>query len=988
MDLRFVLLLLCFLLSGFSALLYQTAWAREFAFVFGTSEVAIAAVLAGYMGGLALGSALAARIAPRLTRPVLAYGILELGIAAGALAIPLEMRGLTAVYVAGFGGGDVTEPGAIATAFRLLGAFALLLPPTALMGATLPLLARQAIRRDEQIGPRIGALYAINTAGAIGGTLCAAFLLLPALGLRQTIYLGALLNGVVFVAAAGLARGAMAPIRPAAEVDPRPEARWILPLVAVSGAVSFTYEVLWTRLLSQLLGSSLHAFATMLASFLLGIALGSAAGGRSARRAERAATGFAVSQLGICLLAVAAFAASDRLPDLAARLGTGGLANPLALAPIAVAVLLPVALCIGATFPLAVRVTAPGAEGTARATARVYAWNTVGAIAGAIGAGFVLLPRIGFAGTVRLGCATSLALAVATCLCARPRLRAPLVAAGALAAVLVLLPVRTPWRLLRSAPLTSVVHDGPARYYAVGRSSTVLLLENPGDFTLYTNGLPEARVTKPDGVPGRARLAHWLGLLPVLLKPDSERLLVIGLGGGTALEGIPPGVERVDVVELEPEVVAANRRIGAERALDPLAEPRTRVCVNDARGALMLSDRRYDAIVSQPSHPWTAGASHLYTREFFELARDHLVDDGVFVQWIGLRFVDEGLLRSLVATFTAVFPFVQVYQPVPTALLFAGSRRPHPLGGDPAALAASPDHFARHDILSIEDAASALVLDDAGARALAGGAAINSDDRNLLASRSALLGRAALTPPSLHNLLAGYDPLPALADRLDRVELVNALARRGSFRRAEALAGSFPEPDRDTAQGYLDLAQKRPRSAGRHFHRALELAPRSLAVLAGAALAGMPASPDPPAPIATLRRALALERRGDATELAALDADLAVLARDPLLSDATTDLRVAWRLRSGDPARGAEALALLDRELHRADQPAFQLRRAEAARLAGQPQVAWVTLDDVSRRLLKRGGAGFARQALALADRLPDHPLAMEIRERLRHGGR
>ena len=214
MDHRFLLLLLCFLLSGFSALLYQTAWTREFSFVFGTSEIAVAVVLAGYMGGLALGSVLAARFAPRIRRPVLVYGALELGIALAALAIPLGIQGLTAAYVAIFARDLPMEPGTAATFFRLAGAFLLMLAPTALMGATLPLLARHAVRHDAEIGPRIGALYATNTMGAIGGTVCAAFLLLPWLGLRQTVYVGALGNGLVFLAAVALSRGASAPATP------------------------------------------------------------------------------------------------------------------------------------------------------------------------------------------------------------------------------------------------------------------------------------------------------------------------------------------------------------------------------------------------------------------------------------------------------------------------------------------------------------------------------------------------------------------------------------------------------------------------------------------------------------------------------------------------------------------------------------------------------------------------------------------------------
>src|SRR5262245_6970323 len=376
----FALLLVCFFLSGFSALLYETAWTRDFAFVFGTSELAVVAVLAAYMAGLALGAALAARYAPRIRRPGLAYGVLELGIALWALALPAAIRAVSALYLGWLGGLDaLPETLGLAThAFHLAGAFAVLVPCTALMGATLPLLANYAITRDDQIGSRVGLLYAANPTGAIAGTTTAAVMLLPALGLRDTVYVGAAVNALVFAAAAALARTAL---RGAAEAArPARGIPWILPAIAISGAVSFSYEVLWFRLLGQLLGGSTAAFSTMLASFLAGIALGSALASRWAATPAAASLGFAAAQLATGAIAWLAYRAADRLPGWAAALG----ASVNSLAPgalLASAVLLPLTLCIGATFPFAVRLLAPDAAAASAASARVYAWNTVGAIA-------------------------------------------------------------------------------------------------------------------------------------------------------------------------------------------------------------------------------------------------------------------------------------------------------------------------------------------------------------------------------------------------------------------------------------------------------------------------------------------------------------------------------------------------------------------------------------------------------------------------------
>jgi spermidine synthase len=307
---------------------------------------------------------------------------------------------------------------------------------------------------------------------------------------------------------------------------------------------------------------------------------------------------------------------------------------------------------------------------------------------------------------------------------------------------------------------------GEIVYAAVGRSSSVLLVDVGSHFQLSTNGLAEARIERA-GMLLQGTIAHWLGLLPALLRPEARDLLVIGLGGEMALEPVPSTIESIDVIELEPKVLAANQRVPALRAIDPLADPRARVHLGDARGALRLTQKRYDAIVSQPSHPWTAGASRLYTREFFSLVRSHLSPDGVFVQWIGLRFVDAALLRALVATLVEVFAHVEVYQPRPRGLLFAASDTPlDALAGAKRALRAPAEDDDRIGIHRVEDFAAARALDAVVTRALAAGAALNTDDHNLLASRASRLGEASLDTRSAHALLVDLDPLLAERDGL------------------------------------------------------------------------------------------------------------------------------------------------------------------------------------------------------------------------------
>jgi spermidine synthase len=774
----------CFVLSGVAALVYQTAWTRQFAIVFGTSELAVATVLAAYMGGLALGAWLAERFLPRVTRPVMTYALLELGIALSAVfAVPfmlwLANRGLIALF-----GGQSAPPDsdhAATTAFYLASAFVALALPTTLMGATLPMLARYAVASEAQIGRRIGLLYAMNTAGAVGGALLTAFFLLPEFGLSHTTWFGAALNALVFLLAAALAQnvsgrprqkhyiGDHDNARPRAARPPTfnrfPAPGWVLPLMLLAGAVAFFQEVLWTRMLAHVVGSSIHAFGVMVASFLAGIALGGGIGAALGR--SRIA---AIYALGAALIVAAAAAAVAYLqlerwmPDtsgLMQNVRDLGFAHVPMNALFAGLLLLPMTIAIGMTYPLAVRVLARDADDAAAASARVYAWNTVGAIVGSLAAGFILIPALKYEGAIRAAVYASTLLGIAALWVLAPVRR---VVAGAVSAAAVLacafFAPAAPMQLLRTSPL-NIDNTGRLLYYDIGRSASVVVLAQEGSLALRTNGLPEALMDSPGAVP-RYSGEYWLSPLAVIARPRARDMLIVGYGGGVVIEGVPPSVEHIDVIELEPKVLDANRATAALRRRDPLSDRRVHVILNDARGALRLTDRRYHAIVSQPSHPWTAGASHLYTREFMQLAHDHLTPDGVFVQWMNVIFMDEDLLRSLTATMLSVFGDVRVYRPDPNTIVFLASDQPLNLEAQLAAtgqpLRSAPLHYARFGINNTEDLVCALMLDSAGARRIAANAPLITDDDNRMATSSVYDQRRGMTGESSGRILAGYDP--------------------------------------------------------------------------------------------------------------------------------------------------------------------------------------------------------------------------------------
>lgn len=990
MDLRFALLLVCFFVSGFAALLYQTAWTREFGFLFGTSELAIVAVLAAYMGGLALGAAAASRFVRRLSRPILAYGVLELGIAIGALCVPLLILGVQATYLAVAGGLDAPpETMALSTGlFHLLGAFIVLAPCTTLMGATLPLLARYAVSEDAQVGPRIGILYAVNTFGAIVGTLVAAFVFLPAFGLRHTVYIGVAGNALIFLAAAALARGLVG-TRAAEDDGAQPGQRrfhWILPAMTMSGAVSFVYEVLWTRLLSQVLGGSTAAFASMLSSFLLGIALGSAGASRFARTREQAAIGFALAQLGTGVLAWIAFRAADLLPDLALAVG----ASPSYPAPGAAAagvVLLPVTLCIGATFPFAVRMLARDASEAASVSGRVYAWNTVGSIFGAILAGFLLLPTLGFEDTTMVGVVTSLTLASLTAWFVLPRRKMLVGFAVASLAALVIVGLPAPENLLLHSALNGHRTPGRLFYLGVGRSATVTVVEYAFGWKLLTNGLPEASVDRAEVPDRRFEETAWLSLLPTAARPETNKMLIIGLGGAQTLAATATSVSSIDVIELENEVIVANRLI--PRAVDPLDDPRVTLRIGDARGAMNLSNKRYDAIVSQPSHPWTSGASHLYTREFFELAHSKLEPEGIFVQWIGGAFVNVNLFGSLMASMTDVFRYVNVYRPVPAAIVFVASDQPIDLlESAPLALELVPADFARYGIHSVEDFYASWVLDTQGVRALAEGRPRNTDDHNLLATTRLPRVQADKALAQFNDSFAAFDVLDP--DRLQSVDAVSVIRRMrwiAEGARADRLTASLPEAISASARGWLALDSGPRDQAKALFEQALEIDPSEASARAGLIASFAGSELDSDSLDATERTLLATNVAVEANDWPAvrgLDAELAKVRPDSLLFGAATRARAQWRISLGGTGEGVEAIAIIDELLSRERTPIHFLIRAYAAALANEPGLAWGALEEIATRAPL--AAILRAQALSLASRLPDGPRSKMTIRRLSRG--
>ena len=644
-----------FFLSGMVALAYEVVWVRALGLVVGNSLWAAVAVVAAYMGGMAIGSALVARVMHRLRRHLRLYAVAEAVAALVALATAPALQVLQHV-AAGLGPEPLTGWG-----LPLLARFALawtfLALPTVAMGATLPLLVAR-VGQEKALAWRVGRLYAATTFGAVVGVVVAGFFALPELGERGTLAgfaaLGLLVAGVAWfleprvpLAAVVVADGA------------RAERRWWLLFPALFGFVALACELVWTRILLLHLGSRVYAFALILAVYLAGIALGAALARAVASTPRRA---LAASQILVGVLLALQIPLLARFGDLLGWIAFHGrLRNfaelQLALALAVAALILLPTLAFGASFPLAVA-TYPSSASEASRAGRVAAANTVGAIAGTVLGPLLLVPLMGSQSLIlALGAVSALAGVVLAS--SRSVRAAGAVVAAALVVEAALVPGGT---VLRGA---AAVAEGEVEELRESASATVVVrrLEDVrGSWrSLELNGVNVAGTS-----PELRAIQRLQGHLPLLLHGRADNVLHIGFGsGGTAWAVAQHRVGRIVVAEISPEVLAVSDKVFGNVNHGVLHDPRVRIVLNDGRNVLLATRERFDVILSDSIHPVYAGNSTLYTREYFELCRRHLRPGGVISMWLPLYSLTEESYLAIVRAFWELFPSTCIwYDPV------------------------------------------------------------------------------------------------------------------------------------------------------------------------------------------------------------------------------------------------------------------------------------------------------------------------------------
>ncbi len=666
------LLLLLFFGSGACALVYQVMWLRLLALVFGVTVYAASTVLAGFMAGLGLGSFVAGRLAARISRPLAAFGLAEILVGITAFLSPLLLNTLTRLWITVHP--SLPDSLAVITIIRFGIAFLVLIVPTSLMGATLPLVIKSAVAREHRIGGRIGLLYAINTTGAIVGALLAGFYLISEVGVELSFRMAAIGNiaiGVVALVAAYAMPPQSASHQPHQPHQPHPphppsitpgQQQLVLWTFFVSGVMSLALEIIWFRMLVVFLRPTAYAFTIMLACVLGGIALGSALAAPVLRRRARWMPVLAIIQALIGVAAVLSFNALTRTQaaiDVATpwfdRLGLNTYLAPLVASSLVA--MLPTTLLLGLAFPIGLSLWAGDdtSDETSRRVSVFYSLNVFGAILGSVLAGFILLPALGSHSS--LIAVAALATTSGMVLAWSQRKLMPAFAIGVAVAAPLLFVVGA-WLAVDPFDIAFArFHRGESLVWRQeGVQTTVAVHDRRGDpptRAMYLDGNHQANDS-----PATAFVHHRIGALPVMLHPAPTTALVVGLGGGATPGAVARYNLDVDVVELSAAVVAGSD-LFKNINFDLLTRPNAHLHVDDGRNFLMMSRKKYDVITADIILPRHAGAGALYSKEYYELVRNSLAEGGLVMQWNGGDSATE--YKLLMRTFLSVFPYTTLW---------------------------------------------------------------------------------------------------------------------------------------------------------------------------------------------------------------------------------------------------------------------------------------------------------------------------------------
>src|SRR5215467_4593466 len=662
------LLLIMFIGSGCSALIYEVVWFQLLELVIGVSTVSLGILLGTFMGGMCLGSLLFPRLVSRRLHPLRVYALMELGIGIIGLVLLFAMPLITGVYLAG------AAPGMIGLIFRAIIAGICLLPPTILMGATLPAISRWVESTPKGVS-WLGFFYGGNIGGAVIGSLLAGFYLMRVYDISTTTYVAFALNVAVALLSFVVSKSTSYTASERTSETAVASTAWpIYVSIALSGLTALACEVLWTRTLSLLYGATVYTFSMIVAVFLIGLGIGSTIGSSLSHQMKRPRVALAWCQVLLCAaMAWAAYMLTESLPwwPIDPSISSTPLFNFQLDLVRSLWLVLPAAFLWGASFPLALASVASRGLDPARLVGGVYAANTVGAIVGSPGASLVLVAWIGSQHSEQLLIVVSaLAALFASGATAFGTESGKTLSKYSLAVSILIIAGYTEL-------LAATVHPLPARLVEYGRFAAVRGATNK--LIYMGEGLTASVAVSdlPDGIrnyhnagkvqassdPADMKLQRMLGHLTTLIPENPHRVLVIGCGAGVTAGAvsIEPHLQKETIAEIEPLVPKVVSTHFAEHNFDVIRNPRVEVRIDDGRHYLLTSKEKFVGITSDPLDPWVKGAAALYTREFFELAKKHLNPGGVVTQFVQLYESNEEAVKSEIATFFEAFPNGMVF---------------------------------------------------------------------------------------------------------------------------------------------------------------------------------------------------------------------------------------------------------------------------------------------------------------------------------------
>ncbi len=799
---RSTLLFLLFLASGATSLAYEILWTKRLTLAIGASILPVSAVVSSFMGGMAVGAFFIGRRIDRIGSPLRIYALLEFGIAAWALVFLPLLDLLTPVYTrvqlaAGF-------TGPLHGFLLFLLAFLPLLPPAILMGGTLPALVSHFERGRGHvagIGVSTGRLYGVNTLGAVFGSLVTGFVLIGALGLFRTNLTAVFVTCAVALAALLLSRE-RASMKEAAHQADRPVRKetavardagavidhrrrsGLIALYALSGFTALGYEVAWTRILINYVGTTSYAFTLMLASFLTGIGTGSLLYSRIEKRYPLELRHFGIAEAIIGFTGAVGLLGVIWLPWFHLQLvGSGGHVwwkEALLITSASASLMLLPTLAFGFAFPLVSGLISRGRNLAGGDVGAVYAANTTGSILGSAGAAFLFIPLLGSGGAVLFFSACNLVIAGAAFLMSS--LRRKMVAAGTAFVLAVILPAAVP-----SSIYEEIFPEEATLFFQEGSEATVAVVRDGDPLSFdYKRMIVNGDALSGSDYSGK-RYMRLLGHLPVLLCERPERVLVVCLGTGMTLGACAEHHEVRDLVclEISPVVVRGARQFtDVNHAV--LDGGRARLLTGDGRNYLLIAPGDFDVITLEPPPPRARGVVNLYTRDFYELCRNRLSEHGVMAQWIPLHDQSEKDVKILIRTFLSVFEHTTAWLVERHDLCLIGTKQP--LSIDQYRLTARmrsvSDRLREIDIYDRWDLLSLFVADESGLERYCGDVPVVTDDRPLIERFLSLPWNRTIISVSA----GGDHPLEGsfLEDILDhRTALVRHL--RGGFAESDAL---------------------------------------------------------------------------------------------------------------------------------------------------------------------------------------------------------